>query len=117
MYAQRALWRSGEDLAASFYTRRGFRILARNYRAPGGEIDVIARRGSLLVFCEVKARTTDRFGLPAEAVDHRKQARIKRLAGAWLSQNRPGRVRVRFDIVSAIVCGDRLELTHLPGAF
>ena len=117
MYAQRALWRSGEDLAASFYTRRGFRILARNYRAPGGEIDVIARRGSLLVFCEVKARATDRFGVPAEAVDHRKQARIKRLAGAWLSQNRPGPVRVRFDIVSVIVSGDHLELTHLPGAF
>jgi putative endonuclease len=117
MYARRVLWRSGEDLAASFYARRGFRILARNYRAPGGEIDVIARRGSLLVFCEVKARATERFGLPAEAVDRRKQARIKRLAGAWLSQNRPGRVTVRFDIVSVIVSGDRLELTHLPGAF
>jgi putative endonuclease len=117
MHAQRALWRSGEDLAASFYTRRGFRVLARNYRAAGGEIDVIARRGSLLVFCEVKARATDRFGLPAEAVDHRKQARIKRLAGAWLSQNRPGRVRVRFDIASVIVSGDRLELTHLADAF
>jgi putative endonuclease len=117
MYAQRALWRSGEDLAASFYTRRGFRILARNYRAPSGEIDIVARRGSLLVFCEVKARATDRFGLPAEAVHRRKQARIKRLAGAWLSQNRPGRVRVRFDVVSVIVSGDRLDLTHLPGAF
>jgi putative endonuclease len=117
MHARRALWSLGEDVAVSFYARRGFRILARNYRAPGGEIDVIARRGSLLVFCEVKARATDRFGLPAEAVNHQKQARVRRLAGAWLSRSRPGRVRVRFDIVSVIVSRDRVELTHLPGAF
>lgn len=92
-------------------------MLARNYRACGGEIDLIVRRGGLLVFCEVKARATDHFGVPAEAVDRRKQARIRRLAGAWMSRHRPGRVRVRFDVVSVVVSGDRLEVTHLPNAF
>jgi putative endonuclease len=117
MLSQGTLGRTGEDLAVSFYRRHAFRILARNYRGPGGEIDVIARRGSLLVFCEVKARATDRFGLPAEAVNHRKQARIRRLAAAWMSHHGPGLVTVRFDVVSVIVAGGRVRLTHLPGAF
>jgi putative endonuclease len=104
-------------LAADFYRRRGFDVLACNFRRAGGEIDVIARRGSLLVFCEVKARNSTRWGIPAEAVDARKQARIKRIAGAWLRENRPGRVKIRFDVVSVTVESGRVQLEHLLDAF
>lgn len=107
----------GEDLAAAYLEETGHRIVARNYRTPSGEIDIVASRGETLVFCEVKTRDGDRFGLPAEAVDRVKQARLRRLAAQWLAENKPGSVEVRFDVVSVIVRNGHSEVTHLPDAF
>ncbi|MGH2806202.1 MAG: YraN family protein [Actinomycetota bacterium] len=118
MDARVGLGRRGEDAAARFYRRHGFTIVERNYRCGrSGEVDIVARRGGLVVFCEVKARGDDRWGIPAEAVGYAKQARLRRLAAAWLSQRRPGPVDVRFDVVSVIVRDGRAELTHIPDAF
>jgi putative endonuclease len=117
MDARPALGRAGEDLAVELYRRLGFRIVDRNFRCPSGEIDLVARRDGTLVFCEVKTRTTDRWGEPSEAVGPMKQARLRRLAGQWLAQRRPGPVQVRFDVVSVIVRGARTDVTHVPDAF
>jgi putative endonuclease len=111
------LGRSGEDAATSHFRRLGYDVLERNFRTRAGEIDLIVRSGGTVVFCEVKTRRTDRWGLPAEAVNVRKQARLRRLAGEWLSLRRPGHVQVRFDVVSVIVAGDGFEVTHLIDAF
>ena len=114
---ERALFgRNGEDAAEALYRRAGFDV-ERNYRAGRIEVDLIASRPGLVVFCEVKTRASDMWGLPAEAVSPAKQARIRRAAAAWLSKNRPGAVDVRFDVVSAIVHNGRTELTHIPNAF
>ena len=112
-----ALGRSGEDLAADMYARRGYRVLERNYRVPEGEVDLIVGRGSTIVFCEVKARATDRWGLPAEAVAWQKQARLRRLAARWMRERQPGRVEIRFDVVSIVVRDGRPEVTHFANAF
>jgi putative endonuclease len=117
MATQHKLGRSAEGMAADFYRRRGFQVLGCNYRRAGGEIDVIARRGPLIVFCEVKARSSTRWGIPSEAVDARKQIRVKKTAGAWLRENRPGRVTIRFDVVSVTMEAGRRRLEHLPDAF
>jgi putative endonuclease len=117
MNARQALGRLGEDAAARLYERAGFAIVERNYRCRSGEIDVIARRGGMVVFCEVKTRSTDRFGLPAEAVNHTKQVRLRRLAAEWIGERRPGRIEIRFDVVSVIVGRHGTEVTHLPNAF
>jgi putative endonuclease len=117
MDARPALGRAGEDLAADLYRRLGFVIVERNYRCSHGEIDVIARRSGTLVFCEVKTRTTDRWGQPSEAVGAVKQARLRRLAAQWLGERRPGPVQVRFDVVSVIVRGGNTEVAHIPNAF
>ena len=117
MDARPALGRAGEDLAAQHYRRLGYRVLERNYRCRYGEIDLVARKDRQLVFCEVKTRTAGPWGLPAEAVGWRKQQRLRQLATHWLSERRPGRVDVRFDVVSVIVRGSRFELTHLTDAF
>jgi putative endonuclease len=117
MSTRAVLGRRGEDAAARLYQRLGFEVVDRNCRLPRGEIDLIARRGPLVVFCEVKTRATDRFGQPSEAVGYQKQARIRRLAAAWLAQQRTGRCEVRFDVVSVIVRDGRLTLEHLEGAF
>jgi putative endonuclease len=112
-----ALGRAGEDAAATFYARNGFTIVERNWRCSAGEIDLILRRGSLIVFCEVKTRSRVDRGLPSEAVDWRKQARLRRLAGRWLTERRPRARVLRFDVVAVEGDSSVLRITHLPDAF
>lgn len=116
MHERARFGRAGEDAAADLFRRSGFTV-ERNFRAGRIEIDLVAHRPGLVVFCEVKTRSTDRWGLPAEAVGYEKQARIRRAAAAWLAERSPGRVEVRFDVVSAIVADGRMRLTHIPDAF
>lgn len=111
------LGRSGEDVAAGLLRKSGFRILERNYRCRHGEIDIVARSGHTLVFCEVKARRTDRWGDPSEAVHPQKQRRIRRLAAEWLRTHPVGSVEIRFDVVSVIVRDGRADVRHIPDAF
>ena len=103
---RQSLGREGEARAAHFLETRGYRIVARNVRADRVEIDLIARRGNLLVFIEVKSRRGSRHGDAAEAVDERKQRRIRRGAHAWLAANpleaRRARER-RFDVVTCLL--------------
>jgi putative endonuclease len=87
--------------------------VARNWRCRAGEIDLIARRGRQVVFCEVKARSSGAFGLPAEAVTPRKQAQVRRVARAWLGTGGGAGADLRFDV--AAVLDGHLDL--LEGAF
>lgn len=88
--SRQKIGRRGEDLAASWYEAHGYQVVSRNWRCRAGELDIVARKGSDLVFCEVKARSSGSFGLPAEAVGYAKQARLRRLAGMWLRAARSG---------------------------
>ena len=117
METRTALGRKGEDLAADLYARLGYSVLERNFRCPEGEIDLVAGRGGLVVFCEVKTRGSDNWGLPAEAVAPVKQARLRRLAARWLTARQPGSVEIRFDVVSIVMRDGRPEITHFPAAF
>ena len=72
--------RRGEDLAASYLSRLGFEIVERNYRSRWGEIDIICRRGNLMVFVEVRSKSTERFGSPEETVNRTKVSRIRKTA-------------------------------------
>ncbi len=83
---RRVLGGQGESLAARWYEGRGYEILERNWRRREGEVDLIARRGSTVAFCEVKVRSGDRYGTGAEAVPVAKQRRIRRLATLWLTE-------------------------------
>ena len=89
----------GERAAAKFLERRGYRIVASNYRTRLGEIDLIAEDRGTLVFIEVKTRATDRFGGPADAITPAKQARIARLAQQFLTARRLKDQPCRFDAV------------------
>jgi len=94
-----ALGRAGEDAAVALLERYGYRIVGRNVRLPGGEIDVIARDGETIAFIEVKARLTAAYGSAAAAVDARKRAKLRTLAADWLQIAAPG-ARARFDVVT-----------------
>ncbi|MFD4255915.1 YraN family protein [Amycolatopsis thermoflava] len=112
------LGRRGEDIAARHLQKLGFVVLARNWRCRQGELDLIATNGRTLVVCEVKTRTRESFGDPAEAVTEDKIARIRRLAGQWLSIHRVGWCRVRFDVIAVYADGDdEPRVRHIPGAF
>ncbi len=106
--ARRRLGIRGEQLAASCYTDLGFEVLDRNWRCAGGEIDLVLRKGSMLVVCEVKTRSTLAFGSPAEAVTAVKRARLRRLAARWLAEHDVHPATVRFDV--ACVLGDNVEI-------
>ena len=92
-------------------------VLERNFRGRRGEIDLVLRRGRMLVFCEVKARTSAHWGVPAEAVGPIKQNRIRRTAAEWLARHPRPKGELRFDVVSVAASERGFELTHLPGAF
>jgi len=103
MAYKQALGRWGEDRVVRWYRRHGFEVLDRNWRSRHGELDVIVRRGSVVAVCEVKTRSSNAFGAPAEAVGWQKQRRIRRLAAQWLSeQERSTAVRLRFDVAEVV---------------
>jgi putative endonuclease len=89
-------------LAAAWYQRAGYRVVARNWRCRDGELDLVLAGHGAVVFAEVKARSSTRFGLPAEAVGPTKQRRIRGLAARFLRENRLPGGRLRFDVVSVL---------------
>jgi putative endonuclease len=115
--ARRVVGDAGEDAVASWYIAAGFSVLDRNWRVRGGEIDVIARRGTTLVFCEVKTRRSDRFGTPAEAVTAQKQARIRGVAREWLAAHRVRADLLRFDVAAVRPNGRGWDVDVIEGAF
>ncbi len=127
--ARRALGRLGEDLAAEHLARTGFTVLRRNERTPHGEIDLIAFDGRTLVFAEVKTSRVSARGRPPRAdqqpltrLRHSQCARLRRLAVAWLSDDkraRPTARSIRFDAIGVIVDGgdSPLRIDHIENAW
>lgn len=102
-----------EERAAEYLIAQNYQILERNYRIRFGEIDIIARDGTVLVFIEVKYRKNDESGNPLEAVDIRKQRKIIKVARYYLYQKKYGDVPCRFDVIG--ICGSHIE--HIKDAF
>ncbi len=90
--------RFGERCAGSWYRQAGYRVEATNWRCPEGELDLVVSRGQVVVFVEVKARTSARFGTGAEAVDWRKQRKVRLVATRFLAQCGRGFQELRFDV-------------------
>ena len=102
-----------ERRAAWWYRLHGYLVLDTNRWLAGGEIDIVARRGRTLVFCEVKSKSGSGFGDPLEMVNETKARRLTRAADAWLAAHPElGDLEVRFDVIA--VRGRRLE--HVPKA-
>jgi putative endonuclease len=108
----------GEEIAARFLIEQGYRIVERNFRfRRKGEIDIVAREGECLVFCEVKMRTNDEYGLPEYAVTPRKQETIRRVAAAYLAMRGISGQSCRFDVVTIRFEGMTPAMTLLRNAF
>lgn len=113
----RRLGSAGEEAAWAWYRRAGFRLEARNWRVRGGEIDLILSKGPLLVVCEVKTRSTHRYGVPAEAVTWSKQRRLRSLAAEWLAGQERSWAEVRFDVAAVTPVGHTHRVEVIAGAF
>lgn len=100
---QRALGRTGEDLAAAFLEGEGMIVLERNFRCQQGEIDIIARDGGTIVFVEVKARRTLALGSPLEAVTRAKLKTIRMVSGVWLRQQNEFYPSTRIDAIGIVM--------------
>ena len=108
--------RFGEDVAAAYLAAAGWQVLDRNWRGTSGELDLVALQGEELVVVEVKTRTGDGFGHPAEAVTAVKLGRLRRLAAQWLAAHDLHPRSVRIDVVAvAARAGGRTRLEHLRG--
>lgn len=121
-----SLGQHGEKLAGRYLRRLGLKILAKNYRCPTGEIDLIAldpktRRtdgAETIVFVEVKTRSSDTHASPQAAVNSNKQRRIRKAARYYLSQRNTGGFRVRYDIVAVVIESQQPpKINHIPHAF
>lgn len=106
---------SGEDLAAHFLEKKGYRIIERNYRYRRAEIDLIAQKEQLLVFVEVKTRGNNSFGNPEDFVGSRKAAMIVEAADHYIHQHN-WQSNIRFDII-AILTRPHLDIQHMEDAF
>lgn len=108
----------GERAAARYLRSQGYRILARQVRNGLGEIDLIAMDGDVIVFVEVKTRSSLVAGHPVEAVDHRKQKQLTRAALSWLKHHRLLDRRGRFDVVAILwQQGSDPQIQHYRNAF
>ena len=108
----------GERIAAAYLTDAGLRVLDRNWRCREGELDIVARDGDALVFCEVKTRRGVGYGHPVEAVTPVKQRRLRVLAQRWLAAHDEHGRDLRFDVVGVLVRRSQpAVVTHLRAAF
>ncbi len=109
----------GEKVAAQYLAAKGFRVLWRNFVGMGGgEIDIVLRDGQTLVFCEVKARTSMKWGRPADAVDSDKKRYLSVGAQKWLKMLGLPKIAFRFDIVEIVfVENESPRINHIEGAF
>ena len=108
--------KKGEEMAREYLVRKGYKVIATNWRYLKDEVDIVAEHNSQLVIVEVKTRRTNDFGEPEEAVTKKKQKFLIRAANAFVEQKEL-ESEVRFDIVSVIVCDKKWQITHIEDAF
>lgn len=112
-----ATGKHGETLAADFLISQGYTILRRNYRRRNGEIDIIARDKEIVVFVEVKTRSTTRFGSGFEAVDYGKQRKLVKTAADFLYRHNLTDTAARFDVVSVtLLKGEKPHIELIKNA-
>jgi putative endonuclease len=108
-----SLGRRGEAAAVDYLRRLGWTIIDRNWRCQDGELDIVAYDGSRHVVCEVKTRTSTKYGDPIEAITATKAARLRRLAGRWADQHGVSAAGIRIDVLGLLCDGpDAFAIDH-----
>jgi putative endonuclease len=116
-HQRREYGNAAEEAAVGFLEAQGWRVLARNWTCRYGELDVVAERGELVCFVEVRMRSTAVWGDPAHTVSFAKQRRVVKAALHYLFAHELGERMMRFDVISVVGRGERATVEHIPGAF
>ena len=111
-FSKKTLGKKGEEIALKYLKKKGYKILATNYRCPLGEIDIIAKYKKVIAFIEVKTRRSSTFGLPQESVNQRKQYQLSKVALYRLTKT-----KARFDVVSVLIDNDSEKVELIQDAF
>ena len=111
-----SIGKKGEELAASFLEEKGYQILVRNYRFKKSEVDIICSKDGLIVFVEVKTRSSKKYGEPEVFVSLNQQESIIRAAEEYLIES-GWKKDIQFDIISVYMKGEEAEIEHLKDAF
>jgi len=114
---QRKTGKRGEDIAAEFLRQHGYEIIEQNYYYNHGEIDIVAKDGTTLVFVEVKSRRSTKFGEPEESVTPKKQELLRRTAEGYVLERNTGEINCRFDVVSIVFGDGKTECKILKDCF
>jgi putative endonuclease len=115
--SRRSQGKAGEDLAVRYLQQNGLKVIERNYRFERGEIDIIAEDGEDIVFIEVKARRSRKFGSPEDAVTEEKQRQIYAVADGYLFEHDIDDRPCRFDVVAVEFRDGSSEIRHIRNAF
>ncbi len=105
----------GENLASKYLELEGYRLIDRNYRNKIGEIDIICTKGDLLIFAEVKSRTSSKYGFPREAVGKKKQEKIRRISSLYLIKRKLNKIQCRYDVLEVNLKTEKIN--HIINAF
>ncbi len=114
---QQQFGKKSESLAVKHLKKQGYRIVEQNYRNNLGEIDIIAKEKDTLVFVEVKARNSSRFGNPKGAVTPKKKRKISMVALQYLKNSRQKNAKARFDVVAISLSGSSPKIELVRNAF
>ena len=113
-----SIGRKGEDLACVFFKKKGYHIIARNFRSRFGEIDLILKKDRAFRFVEVKYRRTEEYGLPQESVQQKKQDRIRKTAVLWLKLRQLSmEAEIHFDVLAITKQSGKISYNYIEDAF
>lgn len=104
---------TGEDIAAKYLKRNGYKIITRNFLCHQGEIDIIAQKGIEYIFCEVKTRRNKKYGQPIESVNFIKRKHIWDATKYYVYKNNLYNKFIRFDIIEIYICNDKKYINHV----
>lgn len=109
----------GEKLAANYIKKKGYNILDCNYRTKLGELDIVAKKQDIIVFIEVKTRTSSVYGMPSEAVNYKKQQTIQKLSQQYILYQKLNKncFSYRFDVIEVKLIGKKYKIDHIENAF
>ena len=116
MNSTRSIGIIGENIAHNYLLKKGYKILEKNFRVKAGEIDIIALENKTIVFVEVKSRSNNKYGLPYESVNYRKQQKIIRVAQNYINFKRLMDYQYRFDIIEVYLNSNE-KINHIQNAF
>jgi len=116
---RKLLGRQGEDAAARYLEKNNYQILCRNYSCKLGEIDIVARERDVIVFVEVRSRSSDNYGFPQESITSRKKVKLRQLALHYLKSAGMTNANCRFDVIAVQLDGEGMlkKLEHIENAF